>query len=491
MPRPAPTVALVERDAGDRPFHSPARWAGCPASGLDTHGYRVDEYLVAGAAHWYVHSPEAGGAVIDLEHPEPMRYQTRAYVVRPRDPGRFSGNVIVEQLNPSMRVDFSMLWSDVGRLAMADGDICVAFTYKKVAADSLRLLDPDRYGGLDIPSDRVGWDLFRDVLEVSRAASGVSVLGEDLASAANVIVSGGSQAGGFVHSFIAEGLHEPADGERRHPTADGYLINVSSGEFGLMGFIPLHLDGEMTPSPEGISDFFASHQCPLDDPRRISRGLEVPVVQWLSETEALQDWWVARPDSDRSGDLYRCYQVPGRGHGAGLLPLEGLQADAAALRSAGIPTSLAGFRPPASHPESAYLLSALLSGMCRWRHEGTPLPRVARIEMEAASYVRRDAVGWHMRGLAPRADDLGHSLGGVRYPTIDYALARMYEEPGAAITPMWHREPMSRDEVARRYGSAGRWLILALSSLDDAIARGMIRADHAEAFAEFLWTCRP
>lgn len=484
--RPAPRITTVEVDAGDRPFHSPVRWAGCPASDLDAYGYRVDEYLIAGNAHWYVHSPETKGAAIDPANPVLSPYCTRAYVVRPRNAHRFSGNVIVEQLNPSLRADLSMLWTDVGHLAMADGDAFVAFTYKKVVADNLRHLDADRYRDVNIPSDRVAWDLFRDVLAVSRGADGTSIVGADLPAVQNVIVTGGSQAGGFIHSFIAEGLHQPAGAERANPSADGYLINVASGEFGLMGFISLHMDGELDPQRQSAYDFFVAHECPLDDPRRISRGLEVPVVQWLSETEAMQDWWVARPDSDAPGDRYRCYQVPGRGHGAGLLPFEGLQHDVAQLRSAGIANTMTGFHPPDAHPETGFLLSAVLDGMRKWRRAGVPMPRVERIALKATSYVRRDPIGFHMRGLHPIADPLGHSLGGVRYPTIDYAVERFFEEPSADLTPNWRRVALSREEVLARYRSFDRWLVLAGGALDDAIAAGRIRADHREQFLRFL-----
>lgn len=209
-------------------------------------------------------------------------------------------------------------------------------------------------------------------------------------------------------------------------------------------------------------------------------------MQWLSETEALQDWWVARPDSDAPGDLYRCWQVPGRGHGSGLLGVDGLRRDVEQLRAAGVRNSMQDFHPPDAHPETAFLLSALIGGMRRWSAEGVPMPGVERIKLAATSYVCRDEIGFRTRGLSQEADELGHSLGGLRYPTIEYAVDRFYEELGESIAPDWRRRALPREEVARRYGSPERWFVLARGALDAMIAEGTVRADHREQFLDHL-----
>jgi hypothetical protein len=485
--RPVPKVELIEVDAADRPFHSPARWTGAPASELDRYGYRVDEYLITGSAHWYVHSPKAGGAVVDPAQPELAEYRTRAYVVRPRAAAAFSGNVLVEGFNPSLGHDLSMLWSDVGGPQMADGDVFVGFTYKASAARVLAAVDPGRYGTIVVPNDRVQWDLIRDVLALSRGAGAASLLG-DLTVAANVIMTGGSQASGLLQAFIAEGLHEPAGAGRQFPTADGYILNVSSGAFGPFGYISLHTERGWAPPKESLHAYYLTHQTPLDDPRRIARGLEVPVVLWQSENEAIQEYWVDRPDSDAPGDLYRCWQVPGRGHGAGILPLEGLQRDWSQLRAAGIGGGFEHFHPSAAHPESAFIISAMLDGMRRWRNDGVPMAKVPRLEYDAAPVVRRDDIGRFTTGLRFQADDLGHVTGGVRYPTIDVPVDIFWEVPSEAFPAVWMRDPMPREWIEKRYRSAERWLAIATGALDRAIELGTVRIDHRSRFIEFLRT---
>lgn len=361
--RPGPTVELIEFDAADRPFHSPARWTGAPASELDRYGYRVDEYLVGGSAHWYAHSPKTGGAIIDPAQPELVEYRTRACVVRPRDAAAFSGNVLVEGFNPSLGHDLSMLWSDVGGLQMADGDVFVGFTYKASAAQVLAAADPRRYSTIVVPNDRVQWDLIRDVLALSRGAGEATLLG-DLTVAANVIMTGGSQASGLLQALIAEGLHEPAGAVREFPTAD--------------------------------------------------------------------------------------------------------------------------FDPPAAHHESAFIISAMLDGMRRWRNEGVPMAKVPRLEYDAAPVVRRDGIGRFTTGLRFQTDELGHATGGVRYPTIDAPVDIFWEVPSGAFPADWMREPMPGEWIEKRYRSAERWLAIATGSLDRAIELGTVRPDHRSRFIDFM-----
>lgn len=478
--RPAPHSTLLEEDAGTRPFHSPARWADTPAGELDRHDYRVDEYLIDGRAGWYVHDPGIGGAVIDPEHPGFDAYRTRAIVVRPRDASRFSGHVIVEGFNPSLGHDLSMLWSDVGGLAMADGDVFVGFSYKGNGIGTLKAADPERYGTLHTPSDRVQFDLVRDVLDLSRGP----LLG-DLGVASSVIATGGSQVSGLLHAFIAEGLHQPAGNGREFATADGYILNVSSGAFGPFGYYPLSNDRTLLPG-ETFEDFARHHDVPLEDPRRIGRGLEVPVVFWQSESEAVQEFWVGRPDSDALDDRYRCWQVVGRGHGSGIIGTAGYAHDWDQLRAAGVHGGFEYFTPSAPHWETAYILSAMVTGIRRWTLDGVPMPRVPRIELDLAPVVRRDAIGRFMTGVRIAVDELGHAKGGVRYPTIDVPRERFWSPPSESFIPDWRRDPMAREEVEERYGSEGRWRVLATSSLDDAIARGVVREDHRERFLQNL-----
>jgi hypothetical protein len=193
-----------------------------------------------------------------------------------------------------------------------------------------------------------------------------------------------------------------------------------------------------------------------------------------------------RPDSDAPGDLYRCWQVPGRGHGAGILPSEGLEQDRSQLRAAGIGGSFEHFHPSAAHPESAFIISALLDGMRRWRNKGIPMARVPRLEYDTAPVVRRDDIGRFTTGLRFSTDELGHAIGGVRYPTIDVPVDIFWEVPSDAFPAAWTRDPMPGKWIRRRYRSALQWIETATAALDRAIDSGTIRPDHRTRFIDFL-----
>ena len=77
----------------------------------------------------------------------PGRYVTRILVRRPRDPGRFSGNVEVNILNASASVDGGAP-VDFRRM-VRQGDVWIGVTTKAVTANALKRFDPVRYAPLD------------------------------------------------------------------------------------------------------------------------------------------------------------------------------------------------------------------------------------------------------------------------------------------------------------------------------------------------------
>ena len=70
-------------------------------------GYVEDEYFLSGKANVYSW-PAPGPAVVRTPG---APYTTRALVRRPANPKRFSGNVVVEILNPSNLFDLNIGWA--------------------------------------------------------------------------------------------------------------------------------------------------------------------------------------------------------------------------------------------------------------------------------------------------------------------------------------------------------------------------------------------
>jgi hypothetical protein len=169
----------------------------------------------------------------------------------------------------------------------------------------------------------------------------------------------------------------------------------------------------------------------------------------MSEEEAVTHLWHQRPDSDVPGDLYRCYQIPARGHESGLLDDRSRAADHQAL---GDPVP-SGPQLPVSHRASEYLLAAALENLLAWTH-GVPAPRADPIPLCVDPAFRRDPLGVEFSGISAVTDEDGHALGGVRYLEVELPVAHMAAESwhAPAMNPWAHR-PFDATELRRRYGS--------------------------------------
>src|SRR5215216_3874181 len=94
-------------------------------------GYVEEEYLVSGKANVY-DWPEPGPAVVRTAD---APYTTRILVRRPAKRTKFSGNVVVEMLNPSNLFDLNIGWALSHAHFMRNGDVWVGITAKPVAVE--------------------------------------------------------------------------------------------------------------------------------------------------------------------------------------------------------------------------------------------------------------------------------------------------------------------------------------------------------------------
>ena len=109
---------------------------------LSRQGYVEEEYLVSGKANVY-DWPAAGPAIVRTPD---APYTTRVLVRRPSNPRRFSGNVVVEMLNPSNLFDLNIGWALMHDQFMRRGDVWVGITAKPIDVAALKTFDPQRYG---------------------------------------------------------------------------------------------------------------------------------------------------------------------------------------------------------------------------------------------------------------------------------------------------------------------------------------------------------
>jgi hypothetical protein len=128
-PTPATVTGPVTGGKG-MPFQ------GMSKTFLDSHGYTEEEYFFEGTANSY----QAQGALNadgrwTVKARDSARYKTRMLVQRPRDPARFSGNVVVEWYNVSGGHDFAPEFAWTNAEVLRSGDAYVEVSAQKVGVE--------------------------------------------------------------------------------------------------------------------------------------------------------------------------------------------------------------------------------------------------------------------------------------------------------------------------------------------------------------------
>src|SRR6185312_10987499 len=278
---------------------------------LSRDGYEEREYFISGTARVY-NWPAVGRLGSFARGP----YTTRILIRRPRNPAKFSGTVIVEALNPSLRYDAAIMWIESQNYIIEHGDVYVGVTVKPVAIDSLQRFDPQRYaplamknplppsqtcpqsqlsaapGGLppeSSPATENGliWDILSQTGALVRNPAGPL---RDL-RVSRVYLTGDSQSGAFVLIY-ANAIHPFATLADGKPIYDGYLTSSASGP--------------------GVPVNQCAPQAGPGDPRLVMQPRGVPIIRLINQTDL--GYLNRRPDSDEPPDLYRGYEIAGAAH---------------------------------------------------------------------------------------------------------------------------------------------------------------------------------
>lgn len=362
-----------------------------PPATLARHGYVEDEYVVRGEATIFGYDD---GRTVERERGVP--FVTRVLVRRPDDFSRASGDVVLEPLHPAG--DMASAWGRTSRTILRDGWTWVGVTQDLAGLAATKAADPERYAELSIPKVGTGFDIVRQVAEWLRSADAPI-------DVEHLFMTGASYTGTFQRVFIGDGFHERARRPGGGPAVEGYLIQISSGAFLRGGYNPINPD-------DGVP--------PAGDRRRIIAGVDVPVIELLSEGEAETNRDSRRDDSDDGSDRYRLYEVPGGCH---MSPAE---------RDGAVPgdPNRHSVDEPSDFPFFA-LSGGALRNLRRWAVDGVAPPRAMPIELLAD---RADGpCGAMAEALPCRRDEHGNAIGGVRTPFVDVPVASYYpHSPGSA-----------------------------------------------------------
>jgi hypothetical protein len=348
-------------------------------------GYRQSEFFLSGTASAYamtapVNNDGRYSAVATSTAP----YTTRAVVMRPVDPRRFNGTVLVEWLNVSGGADNGPDWTQAHTEMIREGFVWVGVSAQKIGVDALKsdqppTGDPTRYAGLSHPGDDYSYDIFSQAGQAIRDHARTMLGG---LKPKKIIATGESQSAIRLVSYI----------DAVHPLArvyDGFLVHSRGG----------------------------------GPPIRADAG--VPVLVFMTQTDVSFSNGTARqPDTN----TYRLWEVAGTAHydyyGLALGPADtgDGHAGSAVLASMQNPTN----KPPGPNftcdsPINSwaahYVLDAAVYHLNRWVTKGIVPPVAPRFQIKTTSPV------------VFATDANGNALGGIRTPAVDVPVATLTGTP--------------------------------------------------------------
>jgi hypothetical protein len=394
-------------------------------------GYVEEEFFVTGTGNLYQYTSTG----IEVVTPCPaiaargctdLAYTTRMLVKRPANPAKFSGNVIVEALNPSANFDLAAVWDRSFAHFVRNGDVFVGFSSKSIIADeTLKLFNPARYADLNwpyVPSpdgnandgvyDGITFDIAAQIGALFKVNGPTSPIHGF--NVRHVFEAGFSQDGSFTFTQ-ADIFHdlERLPGDR--DIFDGYVPGGTNG--------PSDIDFGLT----------AAGQLPAGDKRIQMQPRDVPVIQIDTETEIFfgsldpaLGLAFQRPDGDAINDRYRLWEVPGASHvsddnSAPVTTIQLDQAELMGITTAELPpdgcthmqfvtgptVGLPGIVDPNDFPFS-FVANAAFTDLVEWVDFGLAPPHAGFIDVSTSGTT----------GSITR-DQFGNAEGGVRTPFLD------------------------------------------------------------------------
>jgi hypothetical protein len=441
-------------------------------------GYVEEEYFVSGKANVYTW-PAPGPAVVRTPD---APYTTRILVRRPAKASRFSGNVVVEMLNPSNRFDLNIGWAMAHRQMVRNGDAWVGITDKPIDVVALKKFDPDRYHSLSFANplalddprncqnpvtsvdppefrsrateDGLAWDIYSQVGALVRSRDRANPLsyrsgqrdgrGGHGASVERVYGFGYSQTGGDLYDYI-NAIH-PLDVARNgHPIYDGYIVAVAGGRF--VGIVPIN---QCEPPPT------------VGDPRLQFSNVGVPIIHVMSQSDYLFGIDARRPDSDAPADRFRHYEMAGAAHAT---PDElNFAAAPADIVKAGVEVPPMNCNEgPRSRFPSRIFFDAMVRNLDLWVRYGVRPPHGDLIQVQNGAGV---------------VDEFGNVVGGLRSPYVDVPTSTWFgNSTGASFCIIaGHEVPFDAARLQQLYPTHGAYVRAVVKDTAKLVAGRYITA---------------
>jgi hypothetical protein len=438
-------------------------------------GYQADEFFLSGTASSYrLPAPPTSDGRWNASVEATAPYATRIVVVRPSDPAKFNGTVLVEWFNVTAGQDTPADWMVAHREMVRKGYAYVGVSAQKVGVEggtaimasggaSLKKANPTRYAALSHPGDAFAYDIFSQAGALLKQPGASGVLGPLVPQ--RVLAIGESQSAGFLTTYI----------NAVDPIAkvyDGFMVHSRFGSSAA-------LDGSR------MSD--GSIAMPPDV--RFRSDLRVPVLTVITETDILggrlPGYHAAQqPDTER----LRVWEIAGTAHADSYL-FGGAFIDSGSKTSAElarifVPSSTAPggklakpFNPGMPHH---YVTEAAIASLDKWVRSGTPPASAPRLVLASGGKA----------GETPSLalDANGLAKGGIRTPWVDVPTIRLAGSgnSGSFLAMLVGvGEPFDAATLAKLYpGGKAEYLAHFETALNSAIRAGYILPEDRQEILE-------
>jgi len=435
---------------------------------LSDFGYVEEEFLVSGLANVYDWPALGQLQVRSADAP----YTTRILVRRPKEAEDFSGNIVVEMLNPSNLFDLNIGWAISHTQMLRNGDAWVGITAKPISVVTLKQFDPQRYAALswsnplsiDDPDNcepgrrdtvketenGLVWDIHSQVAAWLRSDQTTNpFLYSGRESAAERLYGWGySQTGSFLYTYI-NAVHESASVEFGSDLFDGYIVAVSS-------------------RPASINQ--CAPRFERDDPRNPIKNAGVPVIHIMSQSDYLSGIAARQPDSDEPGDLFRHYEIAGSGHASPDELYWGPAPEDLIKAGRDVPPLSCNEGERSRFPNSL-AFNVALAGLDNWVRNGIAPPKAELIEV-----VDGEAV----------LDEHGNVVGGFRSPYVDVPTSTWNgNSTGLSFCRIaGHEIPFSAEKLRSLYSSHNDYIDAVTQSVEELIADGFLLPEDGALLVE-------
>ena len=471
---PIPNVTgPIPVTADSHPFNA-ANHSAVPQD-LSRFNYIEEEYFVSGLANIYDFDGDSKIMVKAADAP----YTTRILVRRPASPHEFSGNIIVELLNPTARYDLDIQWQFSCDYFLAQKDVWVGVTVKPVTVGSLKTFDPKRYAPLSmanpLPPDKtcpnpisllpdstpatengLVWDILSQVGALLKSTLPKNPLhGFDIK---RVFATGYSQTAGYLVPYVNFIRPLPAAAlDNGKPVYDGYLIGDGDG-------LAISINQCSVPVKAG-------------DPRFVIQPRSEPVISVGTQTLLVPGVLARRGDSDSPADRYRRYEVPGASHISkrGLIYFP----SPADVARAGVS------QPPPACSEIdtfgltdfplEYFMNGAFANLDAWVRSGIVPPKSLWIKVKNVPGVPFPVA---------ELDQYGNAVGGVPVPYIEVPIATYYTRSTSAdprdalfCSLSGYKVPFKKETLTQLYPTHNAYVKKVKESVETMVKERLITQD--------------